>query len=143
MESNVPVLMIKEPYTTIIFLFLFLILLIHNTKSKKKDKKKEMFFAWFDNVFSYGSDYYCIDIKPENGGYKLVTLYNEFGDKKSIEHILKTDKTDEEVCTDVINELREYMRNGENRNAILNAFKIELNCEEEYFNIKEDAVWQE
>lgn len=143
MESYVPVLMIKEPYTTIIFVFLTLFLLVYNMDRKKKSEKKTKFSAWFDNVFACGSDYYCIDIKPENGGYKLVTLYNEFGDKNSIEFFVKTDKTNDEICTDVINELKEYIKKGENKDALLNALKIELSCEEESFNIKEDKLWQE
>lgn len=137
-------IVVKEPLTTVIFLiFTVALIILHIALFMKKPKKKSNVFKWLNKVFEYASEYYCIEVKPEGDGYRLSVFYDEFSGKKYAEYFIRTKKSADEVCTDIINQMQKYINNGRYRQILMNALKIELCCEEEIFIIKEDAKWKE
>ena len=138
-------LIITEPFTTIIFAVTTCVLILLHILlfTDKKKVKKAKLNTWFDKIFGQTSEYYCINVKQEQGGYMLTVLYSELYGKNNHEKFIKTQKEYEEVCTDIINQLMIYINNGKNKEAMINALKIELSCEEEIFIIKEDVKWKE
>lgn len=129
-------IIIKEPLTTIIFLIALIVLIIFHILLRKP-KKKSKILKWLNEAFDCASEYYCIDVKPEGEGFKLVVFYDEFCTEKSPEYFIKTHKSADDILTDIIY----YMQ--KNTQIFTQALKIELCCEDEIFNIKEDVKWKE